>query len=58
MRLLLRLLTLGRPARGPFALGALLALIVLPAHLALPALAGCLPPRTAAAGPAGSARYH
>lgn len=55
MKLLLRLLTLGRPARGAFALGALLALIVVLANVALLGLAGWFIAAMAAAGLAGTA---
>ena len=55
MRLLLRLLKLGRPARGPFVLGALLALIVVLANLALLGLAGWFIAAMAAAGLASTA---
>ena len=54
MKLLLRLLALGRPARWAFALGALLALIVVLANVALLGLAGWFIAAMAAAGLAGA----
>lgn len=55
MRLLLRLMGLGRPARPRFALGALLALVVVLANVALLGLAGWFIAAMAAAGLAGTA---
>lgn len=54
MRILLRLLALGRTARWPFALGALLAFIVILANVALLGLAGWFIAAMAAAGIAGA----
>lgn len=53
MKDLLRLLRLGRPARGAFVLGALLALVVVLANIALLGLAGWFIAAMAAAGLAG-----
>jgi len=55
MRILLRLLSLGRKARWPFALGATLALAVVLANVALLGLAGWFIAAMAAAGLAGTA---
>ncbi|MGH8225450.1 MAG: thiol reductant ABC exporter subunit CydC [Gammaproteobacteria bacterium] len=55
MRMLFRLLALGRDARWPFALGALLAFVVILANVALLGLAGWFIAAMAAAGIAGTA---
>ncbi|MGH8427601.1 MAG: thiol reductant ABC exporter subunit CydC [Gammaproteobacteria bacterium] len=55
MKLLLRLLALGRDARRAFALGALLAFVVILANVALLGLAGWFIAAMAAAGIAGAA---
>lgn len=54
MKLLLRLLALGRGARRPFAIGAALALVVVLANVALLGLAGWFIAAMAAAGIAGT----